>query len=354
MFRKISAIGHRRVENAIKQSSNRIHSTLEPVRKEQMTIVSQNTSLLSHAVQQKFAARETRREIHRFQHASKKQHDSLGKQLERHASLIVRKLDDVHVSLSERLTKRESNRRIFLRGADRETALTTLLLMKEHVRRAVVQNIAYDRQGIPQQDTNLVLSELDHLVSSALQEAAAQHPDSTATSLDRWCYSEALERFSPANLPAFGSYQDTNQIHGLTCTPTGRSEGRVNLRKASRYWCHQTAGGDFSFRITETSTGNSQEQDVFESQVTFVPNGQIHPVAATARFIQARKANFELKLCTQLHIFRIVEDYTLHMELYNYGSVEDVETAFRKGIITPYDVLKDLGIILSLYVSNIS
>jgi hypothetical protein len=303
-------------------------------------------------MQQRFAAHETRRGIQRLQHASQKQHDSLREQLGRDTSLIVRKLDEVHVSLSERLTKRESNRRIFLRGADRETALTTLLLMKEHVRRAVVQNIDCAREAISLQDMNLVLSEFDHLVCSALQETAAQHPDSTATSLDRWCFSEVLGSFSPANFPESGSHQDIKQAHDLIHTPIERPDGRLRLRKSSRYWWHETAIGTLTFCVTETSNGNTREQDVVESQVMFVPKGQTYPFAATARFTQARKTNFELKLCTQLNIFRVVEDCTTHIELYARGSVEDIDAAFREGRITPYDVDKDTGIILSLHVSN--
>ncbi|KAF2440247.1 hypothetical protein P171DRAFT_435078 [Karstenula rhodostoma CBS 690.94] len=350
---KRSAIDHKKTGTAIIQTSTQVISAIGQLQNEQTTIVSQNNTIISHTVQQKQGTRETQREIQRFRHVSQKQHDNLRRQMGRDTNLIVKKLEDIHISSSHRLTKRESNRRIFLRGADQEKALTTLLLMKEHVRQAAVKNIAYTKEGISQQDMNLFLSEFNHLVSSAVQETAAQHPDSTARPLDRWCYSGSSGGSLPTNYLADNSPWRRDQTHDLTPSLKKRPDGRSSLRTSRRYWIHQTIMGKLIFMITGASEGDIQEQDVVESRLIFIPHAHVHPVVATVRFTQAKNMNVKLQLYTQLNIFRPVSYYDagVHYALYTHGSIEDIDTAFREGRITPYDVTEN-GIILSQYIAG--
>lgn len=266
--------------------------------------------------------------------------------------MIVRKLEDIHVSSSYRVTKGRSNRRIFLRGADREAALVTLLLMKQHVRQAVVKNIDLSGRGISQQEMNLVVSEFDRLVCSALHETAAQHPDSTATPLDSWYYSGALGEGPLANVPAHGIYPNSNQCNNPTLTPSGQPDRKSNFRSRIRRWTHETDAGQVLFSIAETPNGSNQEHNI-ESQITFVSNAEKQPLAASVRFTQERNTALELPLHVQLNIFRVVENWTFHEYLYCNGSVVEIDAAFREGRITPYDVFEG-GIIISFVVSNVN
>ncbi|OAG10517.1 uncharacterized protein CC84DRAFT_486690 [Paraphaeosphaeria sporulosa] len=300
--------------------------------------------MISHAMQQKQATTETQREIRRFRHVSQKQHDSLRRQIGRDTGLIMKKLEDIHFSTSHHLTKRESNRRILLRGADRETALTSLLLMKEHVRQAAVNHNTYARRGISQQEMNMVLSEFNHLVSSALQETAAQHSESTATSLDRWYYSDSLGGSLLADSISYTTCIDG----GKALLSTGLPDGRVNLAKFSRFWVHGTSMGRLVFSIAEILNEDTQDRYAVESQVTFIPRIAIQPVVASIRFSHVRTPNLDLELCIQLNLFRIVEDERIHEILFTYGLVEDIDTAFRENLITPYDTNAS-GTILSLF-----
>lgn len=288
---------------------------------------------------------DSQKEIRRFRHVSQKQHESLLRQMKRDASFIVDRLENLSVPTPHRPAKRESNRIIFLRGADRETALTSLLLMKEHVRRASVRNDAYTKRKISQQDMHMVLSEFNHLVSSALQETAAQHPDSTATSLDQWCYAGLPDFSLLTESMAYGTYSESD----YTSTSTGSVDERVNLTRRSRYWDHKTKMGTLVFVIAKKLNKNTQEHDSIESQVTFIPNTMISPVVARLRFTHADMPNLDLKLCTQLNFFRIVQDTDVHEYLYTRGSIEDIDTAYREHRITPYDT-SECGVTLSQYV----
>lgn len=331
------------------QSSQQTTTALTTLRDEQKTILSRSTTILFNTEQQARSTRKIQKELRRSRNESTKQNATLQRQVTKDTKLVMEKLDELHISTRQRpITERRSDRTIVLGGVNRESALCTLLTLREPLTQAIRRTLEHDRLGASHGYTYHILAEFERLVDSSLQENAAQHPQSTATSLDRWYYSDEVGKSQPAKILTRIFAGKRNDIDGLPYNRAGSNESRLRRIYAKRTIVQETPIGYFVFVIPDPSKGNKQKRVALESKITFIPKSHMHPSVVTARFLQNQNVDFGFKLCTQLNIFQIIEDanQASRMSLYLYGSLEEIDTAFRTGRISPYDTNRH-GVLLS-------
>ncbi|KAF2803708.1 uncharacterized protein BDZ99DRAFT_160831 [Mytilinidion resinicola] len=74
-----------------------------------------------------------------------------------------------------------------------------------------------------------------------------------------------------------------------------------------------------------------------EARLSFIPSMGICSNSISARFVKSINSSLQPRLYTQLNAFRLVKGYDLHADLFYNGNVEEIDAAFRSGVITPYD-----------------
>jgi hypothetical protein len=88
------------------------------------------------------------------------------------------------------LAPRSPNRDVYFLGERRDMIMAYLLLVKPQLEIITGCILSRNRADISTSHVFWLQSEFDNLVASAAQQEAVRHPQSTATSLDRWHYSE--------------------------------------------------------------------------------------------------------------------------------------------------------------------
>ena len=270
--------------------------------------------------------------------------------------VLVSKVDSLQLTISKTaVAARMSNREIWFVGEHRASVLTPLLLIRDQLRRAILQVLSHQVERVSPQDLYWLQSEYENLVSSAMQEVAALSYGSTATSFDKWSYSERA-----AGSLAMGLQPD-NLVLSKGCkfreegkTHTGDLRGKA--RRKRLYKAHESFSFNFPFgrlllavpRSHDSSDGSGIPEEV---SFSFVPCADICTIAIAARFVKMIERGAGPRLHAQLNAFKLVQYDDQHIDLIVGGKIEDVDAAFRSGTISPYDMMQD-GRIACLYVSS--
>jgi len=119
----------------------------------------------------------------------------------------------------------QSHRAISFLGECQNRIMAYLLPFQDDIESAIDSLISQHGHQISTSDAEFLRSELQHLVGSAAQEKALQHPGSAAKSFDRWSYPEDtvgfLKNSAKIRKPRGYTYSANNRDAGSTSQTTG-------------------------------------------------------------------------------------------------------------------------------------
>lgn len=351
----------------VQQNFQRITSTMDTqlqelsiVRATQEKVLSTQEKVILHSTQQLKKTSLLRKDLLKATRTDQIEHAKTQRKIadgnRKVINTISSKLDDLCISVPKApIAATKSNRDIYFIGERRESILTPLVLMKDLVRGAVLHVLSHHVDRVSPQHLYWLQSEFDKLVLSATQEAAALCQGSTATSFDQWNYSTRGNTLSDTAVP-LGSPIARDYCEGDDREKTtARSHGTVHQRGfRSNYEIFSSSSPveQLHLSVPRTSDIANFARSIEEAHLSFIPTMGICSNSISARFVKSINSGLEPRLYTQLNAFRLVEDYTPHIELFYEGSIEDIDAAFRSGIISPYDQ-DDRGSILCLDVSSL-
>jgi hypothetical protein len=259
---------------------------------------------------------------------------------------ICSKLQDLPRNLAQtHKSAKRSSRQIRFNGQSREAMLAPLLLLKPRLRSAILNTISQMSDQVSAQQLYWLESEFENLISSATQEVAAVSQRSTATSFDEWVYQHDVTSSMSADdvhsrpfMPKERlrcAYEVSNQIM--------RSNGMVRKRPKNNFQClsFNLPVGEVQIVVPRpscVSPNDPDSSDVIEVGFSFLPQSDICPTAIHGRFVKVMNLMEEPRLYAQLNVFNFVKDWSAHLQLIPFGTLEDIDNAFRIGKISPYDM----------------
>ncbi|KAF2474987.1 uncharacterized protein BDR25DRAFT_255524, partial [Lindgomyces ingoldianus] len=249
----------------------------------------------------------------------------------------ISKLQDSRTTLSKApIIARKTNREIYFIGERRESILTPLLLMKDHVRWAVLHVASCHAERISPKHLFWLRSEFDSLISSATQEAAAICPGSTAMPFDQWNYSTGSTPFSDTGVPlgapiSRDDFEDEGHSRATIIGHHGTAHRR-RFRFDHQVFSSSSPAGQLHMTVPLISNVPNVTYNMDEARLSFIPSIGICSTSIDARFVKSMNYGPEPRLYVQLNAFRLVEDLGLHRTLFCNGTLEEIDAAFRSGI----------------------
>lgn len=219
-------------------------------------------------------------------------------------------------------------------GESPEALLTSLLLLREHLSSAILKTISLNQRASPE-SLYQILSEVECLLASATQEAAALIPGSSATPFDDWIYTGRTIGTRGVMVPKSASQWSRRHVSGgAACQrtihrPSGARETLYFDLPTGNLWLHvNVASHDPNDVCTSEQSG-----------LFFVPSPAVGGLAVDARFLKVSGEGLEPRLNTQLNAFYVVTDLSEQcFDLIHDGTLEEIDTALRKGAISPYHI----------------
>ncbi len=352
--RQQSALSHKNIENTVRQDFHGMVSkmdaqlqTLSLIKESQGKVLAWQDKVNLVSIQQRGQTDLMRKDLLNASRTAHKEHEKTREQItESNLKMIdafCSKLDDHHRTMAKTpVAARRSNREICFIGECRETVLTPLLLVKDQVRRALLHFLSHNVGLVSSQHLYWLQSEFENLVSSAIQEVAALSPGSTATPFDQWNYSQGLIGFRETGVQP-GAF-----ISGRGCklqdqSKTPRAGFEATMQRKRLYSHHESLKfsspvGQLHIAVPRLHDLSRGTQGLEEASLYFHPSAGICLTSVAVRFVKFMEHGLEPRLYTQINTFKLVEDTCTHEDLIFHGKVEEIDTAFRRGIISPYDV----------------
>jgi hypothetical protein len=344
-----SALGQKRVEGMVQQRFQQMTygmdaqmQELSRARAGQEKILEKQETVISHSTQQLKTANLVRKDIGRANRRYQIEHTTTRRVIAEGNREVLDTISSSFKDLRLTLPKpRTSTREIAIFGHTRDGILTPLLLMKDLVRRAVVNILSEGGGRVSAQRLNWLQTEFENLVSSATQEAAALCPGSTATPFDRWNYSarDVGSSRAAASENVLDPGDDRKAETSAKRLPNGSYDtaNRKRIPPSYRVFSSSSPVGTLKIMVPWLSNATKFTHDFNEIHLSFLPSMGICSTGIGARFLQSMKHEFEPRLHAQLIAFRLVEYTDLYYSLIGRGTLEEIDTAFRCGTISPYD-----------------
>lgn len=357
-----SSSSQKRIETSLQQNFQSIKTTLDSqmqeisaVRVTQEKFLVGQEKIIHHVAKHQKNTSLLRKDLqratnnNRFENAKTRQTIQCGNK--NVINTISSKLDSLRIAAPRKAMT--NNREIHFIGENRESILTPLLLMKNQVQVAVASALSNHTGDISPQSLFWLQSEFDTLVSSATQEAASFCRGSTATPFDVWTYSARGKTNSKTTGPSDNStatedYDNRRKDKRSESTPGGKTLRRKS-RKLFKIFSSSSAVGRLDLTVVLDTDAAGSPHHTEEARVSFTPSRAICTTSMSARFIKTRSFCLEPRLYAQLHAFRLVNIKTqnLHWELIRSASIQDIDAAFKSGILSPYDQNR-FGVIVTL------
>lgn len=272
-------------------------------------------------------------------HVSQREHKKTRDELSQGQSKILDRLVQIDLKGTPQLKPAvKSGKKILFVGESPEALLNPLLLLREHLRSAILKAVSRDRQPSPD-PLYRILSEVEHLQASVLQEAAAFIPGSSATPFDDWTYTGSSVGAKGALVPKIAlQWPHSHTIGDGACQ---RSSSRSLVARKTLFL--QTPVGE----LKVFHSAPDPDSDACGSEETgflFVPSPAISSSAVGAWFLKMPGDAPEPRFYTQLNAFCVVpEEYVdrQYGRLFSRGTIEQIDTALRRGGISPYHVDND-------------
>lgn len=317
-------------------------------------VVSMQTDIKSTQKQLLHTSRKNKGQMARLERDSARRARSILKKQEK-SQEILEEVRNIHLLQSN--ASQVANKdawEISYFGGRRESITADLSPMKNMFDLAMHHVSVDATYNLKPQDLRWLRAALRHLEGSATQEDARRYPMSTATSFDHWVFSEDISDI----LKISGDSKVTSKQRSPETCREAESEFYLKsckwAKRNHREWKFNTSAGMFCLRAPgELQAVNANKSVVHGVAVSLTTKTVHQSVTVDTYFFQGLSLGGQPKLCAQLNVFTEVlgaapyEPY----DILSDGSIEEVDAAFRSGIISPYSVDR-LGTNMVLYVSN--
>jgi len=262
---------------------------------------------------------------------------------ERIGDAIAAEFERYHIPRTQRWM-----RNIFFFGERRDMIMAYLLLVKPHLEAAFRNLLTDGMERFPPHYVDWLRYEFDHLVASASQEEAARHRGSSASSFDRWHYSEETmphhSRVSGRAIEESNTSSDTPEADYANLYLS------APVIAGQRAYTQTTPFGSLRIQSPRRAVKAKFKRPNNEASFTFTCGiGQsVH--AIHAHFLRNAANASNPGLCAQLSVFTLAESETHYNQLFASAGVEEIDDALRRGVISPYEINRE-GRNLCLYVS---
>lgn len=264
---------------------------------------------------------------------------------------ICSKLNDLPGQLAQTYTSStKSSREVRFYGQLQHSMLCSLLLLKPGLSQAIFRILSEHSELVQAQHLYWLQSEFENLVSSATQEVAAISELSTAKSIDKWIYPRGVgSSFSPKDGYRCTGISNRRSRHEFRLSNETAESEEIKQRKRRKLPCQS-----FSFtlpvgkleimvpRPAGVLANASHSCNVVEVGFSFSPQPGICSTLINGHFMEAVNIGREPRLYAQLNAFILCEDAVSHLSLFYDGTLEEIDTAFRVGAMSPY-VIDDDG-----------
>lgn len=181
-------------------------------------------------------------------------------------------------------------------------------------------------------------AEFDHLVDSATQERAAQHPMSSATSIDKWAYRTNATNF-------LGSDDQKGLVKHLHSFATSvELRPKESAARGLRNWRFPLSFGHLTISLPSPRLAADTRTPFEDFRLSYKLTQYRPSMAIDARFLRNLQYACQPRLYTQLNIFTQVREQgrgdTYHNN-FESGSLADISNAIRAGEISPFRISVD-------------
>jgi hypothetical protein len=227
-------------------------------------------------------------------------------------------------------------REIIFLGDHQDMIMAYLSPLQHDLPSAIKSLISQHGEDIPLDGAEWLVSEFKRLVGSAAQETAACYTGSTAKSFDQWFYPKDVVGYRRHKTKKGTAYrsQDMSDVH----EHDGHTRSDLWLRKRSkrsdRTWHTSMPSGDIVVSLpTDKDPQDLQEVGLRCNVTQNSSRFEIH-----ARFLRSAASASTPTICAQLNVFTEVKVESDWRHLFRKGGIMEIDSALRKGIISPFFV----------------
>jgi hypothetical protein len=237
----------------------------------------------------------------------------------------------------------QSNRTISFLGERQDKILTWLLPHQDDLISAIDQLVSQHGQEVSIPHAYWLRSEIENLVDSAMVERTAQIRRSGARSIDQWLYPEDTVEYlrdRKQKRTVNGPFESTRLAQNEEEEERAISRPHKVRKYRNKTWTITTPSGIIDVALPSSSPTKTPARHMEEvSFLSALTQGQTS-VEIHARFLRDMASTRCLRQYTQLNVFTTVEDEidAVYDKLFETGTIEDVDLALRKGIISPYHI----------------
>lgn len=245
-----------------------------------------------------------------------------------------------------------TNRNIYFCGKRCDMIMAYLLLAKAQLE-AIVHRISSSctSEKISKHHIELLQCEIKHLVASAAQREASNYSGSTCMSSDTWIYSENVSRSAASsNNDSLTKLLGTANALRLETSTSASWKDDEHTRQHQGTFTHATPLGHLRFRTPSSSQASIDKQPYHEGTFAFTCAIGCLLHAISVRFFRQQDYDSRPRLYAQLNVFTLAKSEDPYKQLFATGTIKEVDTALRHGIISPYHINSE-GRNLCLYVS---
>ncbi|CAO2653070.1 Nn.00g024810.m01.CDS01 [Neocucurbitaria sp. VM-36] len=255
------------------------------------------------------------------------------------------KVDQLEISFTKySTTTRKSGRQIYFIGERRDMIMAYLLTVKEQLRFATDQILSQNIAPVSARQACWLETEIQNLLASAAQEEAARHPNSAAIPFDQWSFSEDIIVPSRhVGSRRLETLHDESHKHRPIQHKGKELQVRKRSTQARRVLSFNTPAGLLSISFPGDGTGLRHFEEPDDISLSFTSGiDQSFPIIHAHFFHKMMNAR-RPELCAQLNVFTVIPDdqEEMYYELFRRGSVQEIDAAFRRGIISPYHADSD-------------
>jgi hypothetical protein len=232
------------------------------------------------------------------------------------------------------------HRNILFFGEHRDMIMAYLLPLQSDLDVALESLIVDHGQEISVDHVHWLQMEFRRLIASAAQESATRFPESTATSIDEWCYplesnssSSKMSVEQQLQRPYSGHQEESLHANRTAVMP------RSHVTSSNQMWSTNTPSGDVYISLPPAQSAGGHDQTGTEVGLSCMITQNRSTFAVNARFRRVSDGTSQPKVQTQLSVFNRVEGvYDVYWQLFRRGTIAEIDFAYRNGTISPFHV----------------
>jgi hypothetical protein len=242
-----------------------------------------------------------------------------------------------------------SGREIFFLGDHQDMIMAYLSPLQHDLQSAIHSLVSQHGEEILSDGAEWLVSEFGQLVGSAAQETAAQYTGSTAKPIDQWFYSDDVVGYRRPKTRKATAYRSPgmSDVHENDSHTAFDLWSRKRSTQPNRTWAISTPSGDMV--VSLPTHCNLRDLEEVSLRCNFTQNNTAFEIHA--RFLRSMISASQPTICAQLNVFTQVKVESDWFDLFRNPGISELDSALRKGNISPFFVDKH-GHNICLFVSS--